>query len=273
MDIEFIEAIDSTSTELIRRALADGAGAIHARAIVADRQTAGRGQYGRRWVDRGELPGASLLLSVGWAVPREARLDGLSLSVGVVLAQVLEAWAKPPRALLLKWPNDVLLDGGKVGGILVEAVNPPQAQEGRAVVIGIGVNLCAAPDPVCPPEAAAGTVVPRALTPETSAPQALREAVLARLLPRLEARLEGFVRDGFAKDRGAYQARMAWRGRAVRVEAGDGSIARGILLGVTSHGALRLEGAAGRLTLHSGTVRLDHEPPRAIEPVFENRRS
>lgn len=103
--------------------------------LVADRQTAGRGRLGRGWNDgQGNFMGSTVVhLTAGDPSPAT-----LSLVAGVALARAVAALA-PGVGIALKWPNDLLIDGAKCAGILME-------RTGNAVVIGIGVNLVAAPD-------------------------------------------------------------------------------------------------------------------------------
>ena len=145
------------STNERARALA-AAGAPHGTLVTADEQTAGRGRQGRTWVTPPGSLAASLVLRGPDAL--------LPLRAGLAVADLVGAAAR------LKWPNDVLVDGGKVAGVLVEG----RPQEGWAVV-GIGVNV--AVDPAALPPGAATLGLPRAE----------REAALARLLAALERRL------------------------------------------------------------------------------------
>ncbi|HEX6733743.1 MAG TPA: biotin--[acetyl-CoA-carboxylase] ligase, partial [Azonexus sp.] len=134
-DVDALDTCDSTSSELMRRA---DAGAPAGTVIVADRQEAGRGRRGRSWLSS---PERSLTFSVLWRFTGSpARLGGLSLAVGVALAQALESLGA--RGVGLKWPNDVLLstasDQAKLAGVLVEVVSD---RRGCQTVIGIGLNL------------------------------------------------------------------------------------------------------------------------------------
>ena len=146
--VEVLPEIDSTNTELMRRARA---GQHEPTLLVAERQTAGRGRMGRVWDggdlgDAGELP--SLMFSLGLPLaPRD--WSGLSLAVGVCVAESLDP------AVRLKWPNDLwLADDRKLGGILVETASVAPTQPGevapRYVVIGIGmVAACPIALPRC----------------------------------------------------------------------------------------------------------------------------
>ena len=199
------------------------AGAPHGTLVTAGAQTAGRGRQGRAWI---APPGRALLASL---VLRDVP-PLLALASAVAVADV----AGPAAAI--KWPNDVLLDGRKVAGILAEG----RPQEGWAV-LGIGINVALdAAD--LPPELAA-TAGGLGLAPSDVEP------VLAALLTALEERL--------ACDRGAilaaYRARDALLGRAVRWRDGGG-----IAAGVDDDGRLLVDlaGGGGRAALDAGEVHL-----------------
>jgi BirA family transcriptional regulator, biotin operon repressor / biotin---[acetyl-CoA-carboxylase] ligase len=202
--------IDSTNRRA--RELAS-AGAPHGTLVTAGAQTAGRGRQGRRW----EAPeGSALLCSV---VVRE--LDALlSLRAGLAVADVAGEGAR------VKWPNDVQVDGRKVAGVLVEG----RPHEGWAVV-GIGVNVAAAPD-----VADAGTLGRDDV-----------EAVLAELLAALEARLA--EPKPAALD--ALRARDALLGAEVRWDGGTG-----VAAGIDEDGGLRVATGAGETVLSAGEVHL-----------------
>ncbi len=130
--IEWVDEIDSTNSELLRRAAAGTARA--PQALVAERQTHGRGRAGRRWISPGKLQNAeNLCLSVliDVAVPL-AEIAPLTLALGVAARRVL------PQ-IQLKWPNDLFLDGKKLGGILVEVAK--SSPTSCTLVAGIGINL------------------------------------------------------------------------------------------------------------------------------------
>ena len=205
--VEVLPEIDSTNTELMRRARA---GQHEPTLLVAERQTAGRGRMGRVWDggdlgDAGELP--SLMFSLGLPLaPRD--WSGLSLAVGVCVAESLDP------AVRLKWPNDLwLADDRKLGGILVETASVAPTQPGevapRYVVIGIGINI-----------------TPRTLGDGgglSNRPAALQElvpgidapAALARVAAALVATVQAFEHGGFAP----FQAHCTALQHVTRMEA------------------------------------------------------
>lgn len=215
-----------TSTQAAAFALA-GEGAPDRTVVVADHQTAGRGRFGRRWHDE---PGASLLLSI-LLRPRLAppRLSLLSYAAAVAVAEALEAAAG--LAARVKWPNDVLVDGRKIAGILLESRIGPVP----AVVVGIGINVG---QRAFPPDLA-----PRVTSVALAGGRSTdREALLAALLEAFDTwrgRLEG---EGFAAVRARWLALSDTLGRRVRV---DGRA--GVAVDLDAEGALVLHDGA---TLH-----------------------
>jgi len=127
---EFCESIDSTNAELRRRYLAYPSDWPEFSVIAAAEQTAGRGRLDRTWVSE---KGTSLALSVLLKPSREA-LPWLTLTAGLAVAATIAELLPTPQ-LSIKWPNDVLLAGKKVSGVLAEIISS------EAVVLGIGVNL------------------------------------------------------------------------------------------------------------------------------------
>lgn len=243
--IHRVETIDSTNTQLLQWSAMQNC---HRVALVADEQIAGRGQHGRRWHAQ---PGAALLCSVAWQFDRHCPLDGLSLAVGVMIADALIERLNDSTAnrLSLKWPNDLLIDEArKLGGILIETV----AGRGgaRTAVVGIGINL-RTPLAALLPDALPGIGLD--FWTET---QNHRDEVLTRVLVALEHGLVRFARDGFAGFQDQWWARSAYTGKGVTCRLPDGEIVSGKLLSITDRGALVLESERGLHTLVSGEVSL-----------------
>ena len=223
--------------------LADAAeqGAAHCTVLVCGEQTGGRGRRGRIWHS---VAGGSLTFSLLWRFePGAPPPMGLSLAVGVAVAQALEALGA--RGVTLKWPNDLLLDGAKLGGILVELV--PGVGTIPGAVIGIGLNLrlpagfdAAADYPVAD-LAAALPVLPSP------------DVLLARILIELHEVLTRFAALGFAAARDAWTARNAFQGAQVRLLAEQHALA-GRCVGVDSDGALLLQTPEGVQLVLSGDV-------------------
>ena len=210
--------VDSTNERA--RALA-ARGAPHGTLVTAREQSAGRGRQGRKWT---APAGQALLCSLLLRDP--PRL--LPLAAGVAVAEVVGSRAR------VKWPNDVLIDGRKVAGILVEG----RPQEGWAV-LGIGLNVAVREDEL-PPE-----VRDRAAT------LGLAPGDVEPTLSRLLAGLERWVAAGADEVLEALRRRDALRGRFVRWAGGEGEAA-----GVDGEGRLVVATADGRMTLEAGEVHL-----------------
>ncbi|MDP2809948.1 MAG: biotin--[acetyl-CoA-carboxylase] ligase [Rhodocyclaceae bacterium] len=245
-DIDVLPSCDSTNAVLLSRA---DAGAPSGTVIIAEEQTAGRGRRGRRWI---ASPGDSLTFSLLWRFAPGTAPAGLSLAVGVAVARALQkvgAGALPAGVLctpgtplrgqasasragkaVLKWPNDILRDGRKLGGILVELV--PGAP--HAAVIGIGLNLhlpAAMPEDVRAASAAIGAMGDTVDIND----------LLAALLGELLTTLETFAAEGFAAIRPEWMRRHALQDARVSLSTDFGPSSEGICRGVDSDGALLLE--------------------------------
>ena len=240
--VEVLPSIDSTNTELMRRARA---GQHAPTLLVALEQTAGRGRRGRQWLSR---PGDSLTFSLGLPLQPQG-WSGLSLAVGVSLAEHLHPDVR------LKWPNDLWWQQRKLGGILVETASIGAA---RYVVVGVGLNL---ETPELPPpdlsvnvagEAAALPPVPPVGLRALPVNLAERDAGewLAAVLPPLVQDLLAFERTGFAAFAARFAARDALAGLALRLSDGR----EGQALGVGPDGTLRMQTAQGLVEVSSAEV-------------------
>jgi BirA family biotin operon repressor/biotin-[acetyl-CoA-carboxylase] ligase len=180
------------STQAVARAWADG-GAPEGAVVLADHQTAGRGRRGRAWT----VPaGAGLLFSVVLRPPIPVgRWPEIPLAAGCAVAEGLEAVAG--CRVRLKWPNDVLVDGRKLAGILAEGT----AGASPLVVLGVGVNV-SQDERDWPPELAG-----RARSLASLSPPVAREDLLEELLARLEAWYGVLVDEGFDRVRAAWLER------------------------------------------------------------------
>lgn len=238
--VEVLPSIDSTNSELMRRARA---GLMEPVLLVAEEQTAGRGRVGKAWHSRG---GQSLTFSL--ALPMApASWSGLSLAVGVSLANSLHPDVR------LKWPNDLWLHERKLGGILVETASSGEAPQGmRMVVIGVGLNV-ARPDA----EAIAGLGGGPSALP-AMAPAGLAEVlvgitageVLALVVPTLARDLQAFQSQGFAAFAQRFVQRDALQGRSVQLSDGT----HGTACGVGEDGALHVLTEQGMRDVTSAEV-------------------
>ncbi|MDZ7938425.1 MAG: biotin--[acetyl-CoA-carboxylase] ligase [Rhodoferax sp.] len=226
--VEILPEVDSTNTELMRRARQGQCDPV---LLVAERQTAGRGRLGRDWHSDPQGLGNTLTFSLG--VPlAPSDWSGLSLAVGLAVVQALHP------DLQLKWPNDVWWQQRKLAGILIETASVGDA---RYAVIGIGINIG--------PRSTEGLRTPPAwlgeLWPEATAPEAL-----LRVAPVLVRAVQDFARQGFAPLRTAFHARDCLYGQAV--VGSDGS--HGVARGVDASGALLVHTEQGLLKISSAEV-------------------
>lgn len=234
--VEVVQQTGSTNADLLARA-----GRLSGPLLLAcEAQTAGRGRAGRSWLS---APGASLTFSLAWKFDLPAQgLAGLPLAVGVTLAEVLGALGVKVQ---LKWPNDLLKDGSKLAGILIETQG---AAGGTWAIIGIGLNL-ALPDEL---EAAIGRPVASA----TWLAQMDRNVLLARLLDGLAGMADEFTARGFAPFTARWNRLHGWQGHIVRVVDGATVLHEGVAAGVDELGQLLLDTDGGRVRVVAGDVSL-----------------
>ena len=222
-NVEVRWQLDSTSSALLRAA---AAGAPDLSVCAAEVQSAGRGRRGRAWVS--PLGGNVYISVLKRFSAGMGALSGLSVVAGIALMQALADCGV--SGVGLKWPNDVLADGRKLAGILVELggefLGPCHA------VIGIGINL-RLPDAikVGQPSTDVASLCGESLPS--------RNALIARLLNRLVAALDRFEHEGFAPFRAGFAGHDLLAGRSVRVQTGSG-VREGIADGVDERGALRV---------------------------------
>lgn len=240
-ELQLLEVVDSTNAEALRRV---AAGAGPGLVCSAEQQTAGRGRRGRAWVS----PYArNIYLSLVWEYQEgAAALEGLSLAVGVAVTRALGQLGLPP--LQLKWPNDLLFAGAKLGGVLLEMAGDAA---GRCqVVVGVGIN-------VTMPPAAAQAIdqnwTDLATIAGGRAPG--RNAVVASLLNELLPLAADFAHTGFAPWREAWMALDAFADVPVVLHSGEQRQA-GIARGVDERGALQLETTLGLRPIYGGEISL-----------------
>lgn len=264
--VEVLPEVDSSNSELMRR-FRGHAGVppqTEPTLLVAEQQSAGRGRLGRHWQSR---RGDSLTFSLGLCL-KPADWSGLSLVVGISLAESLDPRNAGPVRIGLKWPNDLWLrgpanaEGGerKLAGILVETAS----WEGlRYVVIGIGINIrapalseLAAPSCTAPALAALAPGGLQHLHPELDA-----AATLLRVLPPLVHAVQAFEHFGFAPFQVRFAARDVLAGRSVQLSDGT----QGSAHGVGENGALLVHTATGMKEITSAevSVRPVSRPPGA----------
>jgi BirA family biotin operon repressor/biotin-[acetyl-CoA-carboxylase] ligase len=211
------------------------AGAREGTVAVAARQTAGRGRKGRAWYSS---PDGSLVFSV---ILRPSR-SGETLTALLALSAI-ESLDAVCGGAMIKWPNDIWIDGRKVAGILAES-------KGESIVLGMGIDVNDVEDSF--PAELAGT----AASIRMAAGRELdRGGLLAGILRTLGRNYEIWERDGFAPMSFEMERRMLWMGMPVTIEEGAGTVS-GIVSGITADGYLRLETDEGEKVYSSGDVSL-----------------
>ena len=241
--VEVLPSIDSSNTELMRRARD---GATDPVLLIAEQQTQGRGRLGRNWVSG---VGDSLMFSLGLPLaPKD--WSGLSLAVGVSVAESLQphlpAAGGAPK-IGIKWPNDLWLEGDrKLAGILIETASFVGTHQHdfsapRYVVIGIGINVRPRPGdgmrtaPACLQELDAALDAPTAL---------------ACILPNLVAQVQSFAQHGFEPLMARFAQRDLLAGREVNLSDGTSGMAQG----VAADGGFLVRTAAGTQSVTSAEI-------------------
>ena len=236
--VEVVPEVDSTNSELMRRARA---GRPEPVLLVAQRQTAGRGRLGRSWHSE---PGASLVFSLGLPLA-PADWSGLSLAVGVSLAERLHP------DIRLKWPNDLWLADRKLGGILIETASGlGEGGAARHAVVGVGINIQAT--------AMSGLATPAACLREVL-PQVDAGIALQQVIEPLVRTLQAFERSGFAAFQSRFDQRDALRGRSVVLSDGTAGVAQGT------------SGSGGLLVHTAGAVKTVISSEVSVRPAAGQR--
>jgi BirA family biotin operon repressor/biotin-[acetyl-CoA-carboxylase] ligase len=226
---EFTE-LDSTNAEARRLAEAGEHGPLW---IAAARQSAGRGRQGRGWQsDEGNLF-ATLLIRPARPKPEWAQL---SFAAAVAVADMAAHFA-PSAAIAVKWPNDVLLEGRKVAGILLETA-------GEALAVGIGVNLKSHPE---------GTEFPAISLAALGAMPPSPGQALGRLAPGFAGWYDSWEKSGFGPIRDAWLARAAGLGSRIRARL-PGVERQGVFEGIDAEGALLLNEGNQTRAITAGEV-------------------
>ena len=234
--VEVVPETGSTNADLLARAATLDAPLL----LIAEHQTAGRGRAGRSWLS---APGHSLTFSLAWRFEGGLQaLTGLPLAVGTALAETLGRLGQPVQ---LKWPNDLLKDGDKLAGILVEA---QAAAAGTWAIVGIGLNL-AMPDEL---EERIGR--PVAAVPWLARMD--RDALMAAVLDGLAQALHEFAASGFAAFSGRWNLLHAWQGEPTVILDRGEVLHEGLAAGVDDAGRLLLDTEQGRMAIVAGDVSL-----------------
>jgi BirA family biotin operon repressor/biotin-[acetyl-CoA-carboxylase] ligase len=239
--VELLDACASTNSLLLDRARG---GAPAGQVIACELQSAGRGRRGNNWQSG---LGDSLTFSLLWRFAQgPAGLSGLSLAAGVAVARALAAVGVAD--VQLKWPNDLLHAGRKLGGILIEVHS--DGPDSTAAVIGIGLNVRLHPSL----RDGIGQAVTDVASISNEMPQ--RNRLLAAVLVELAQVLQDFAQHGFAPLRHEWIARHAHQGKPITLSSGDGNTVTGRAAGVAEDGALLVETARGVERFVSGELSL-----------------
>jgi BirA family biotin operon repressor/biotin-[acetyl-CoA-carboxylase] ligase len=234
--VRHYDSIGSTNDEARRLAQE---GAPHGTVLHADEQTAGRGRLTRTWFSPPGNLYLSILLRTGTPPARTSELSFLAaLAVFDTVAALMPRGIRP----LLKWPNDVLVSGAKIAGILLE-------REDDATILGIGLNVLEAP----------ANANYKTTTIVANGGIASVDSARDILLDRLGRHLDVWLTDGFTPIRALWLERSYPVGASVRVNAHGESI-EGLFAGLDEDGALLLDSSAGRQRVVAGDVSVDSPP-------------
>lgn len=237
--VEVHDELGSTNEQLLRTPdLASG------QVCLAEAQSAGRGRRGRGWV---ATPCHNILMSMCWRFEAgPAGLAGLSLAAGVAVLRALDAFGVCDAGL--KWPNDVLRDGRKLAGLLIDLRG--EASGPSLVVLGLGLNVYLAPGD------ALHVDQPWTSLRESMPAPVDRNRLAALLIIHLDDMFRTFARAGFAAFREAWDRHHLYAGKAVRLQTGHEEVL-GTVEGIDAQGALRVRTPDGLArSFHSGDVSL-----------------
>jgi BirA family biotin operon repressor/biotin-[acetyl-CoA-carboxylase] ligase len=241
-DLEVFAETESTNSYLLGQ---PGPASGRFRVAMAEHQTAGRGRLNRSWQS---APSSGICLSVSYTFSRRPQyFSSLTLAIGANVAGVLDGLGV--RGIGLKWPNDIVIEDGKVGGILTEVLAAPS--EGVTVVVGIGLNV----DFRCADDMKSISSSTDRVTDLASCCDELpgRSTISARLIECVFDAMLQFSADGFAPFIDTWQ-RFDWlRGQHIRIELTD-ELVPGVAQGIDVDGTLILETATGRRRIVSGSV-------------------
>lgn len=235
--------VESTNRYLINEA-GVSVPTFHGSVCLAEAQARGRGRRGRHWV---ATPYHNVMLSIGWRFDAGPNgISGLSLAAGLAVRHALEKYGV--QGAMLKWPNDILWEGRKLAGLLVDLQG--EASGPSHIVLGLGVNGYLAPREAAlidQPWVDLATITGRTVE---------RNRLVAQIVAELFAGFDKFANQGFAAYRDEWQRCHVHQGKPVRLTQ-DEKTYTGVAEGVDEHGALLLRDGTGKLRpFHSGDVSL-----------------
>lgn len=224
---ELVVEIELASTNKYLMDRCANRNSIHGVVVTAERQTAGRGRRGRQW----HSPfAANVYVSIGWTFYQGvAAIEGLSLAVGVAICEALSFFGL--NNVELKWPNDILVDGKKLGGVLIELAGDPAGE--CHVIVGLGLN-------VAMPNIGVENIHQPWVDMHSCGINVDRNRLMGQLLTRLIILLSGYEKDRFLLYREVWESLNAHKNQQVSLVTPVKSVT-GLMLGVTNSGGLRLE--------------------------------
>jgi len=239
--LEILDTVVSTNTYLMQAA---SQGAPHVTCVATQLQTGGKGRRGRTWFAQ---LGASLTFSLLWRFQcGAAALSGLSLAIGVGLMRSLIDLGIDHAAL--KWPNDVLVDGKKLAGILIELQGDMEGES--AAVIGVGINYQL-------PQALLNQINQPAIgVSQITTQQFSKSMLLGNLLKHLAEVLKAFEVGGFTSIKAEWLRYHAYHNKTVRMLMPNGVETQGVVKDVADDGILMVETALGLQRFSAGEISL-----------------
>ena len=240
-NLTILDEVPSTNTYLMQQS---AKGAAHVSCVAAHMQTNGKGRRGRTWVSQ---LGASLTFSLLWRFQcGAAALSGLSLAVGVALIRAFNSLGM--HNAQLKWPNDVLVEGKKLAGILIELQGDMDGPS--AAVIGVGINLN------LPDNVLKNIDQPATDLAHTSPTPIKQSELLGVLLKHLANTLKQFETEGFTALRDEWTRYHAYHQQPVRMLMPDGREVQGVVNSVAEDGILLVDTALGLQRFSAGEISL-----------------
>jgi len=224
IDLETFDIIDSTNSYLLEKESNDKIDI-----CIADGQSAGRGRHGKSWVSP---QGENIYLSFSHPLKMDfATLSGFSLMIGIILAKTLQLYCQ--SKILLKWPNDLLVEGKKLSGILVEIKNLEHGN--YRVITGLGVNLRM-------PEKELATITQPSIDLNHCQPHSTlsRNQIIASIVSNVLEAVKDFNKNGFETYQLEWNKLDAWINKPVELLIADRATV-GIHRGIDTSGALQLE--------------------------------
>jgi BirA family transcriptional regulator, biotin operon repressor / biotin---[acetyl-CoA-carboxylase] ligase len=255
--VRVLDQCDSTNAVLGRETAGNADGTV----VTTEVQTSGRGRRGRAWI---APPGGSLAFSMLWHFHRDAvALSGLSLVAGIAVVSALARLGEFPIAL--KWPNDILLAGAKLGGILTETRIGANGSDPIAAIIGVGLNIRMSDDDH-QAVVAAGNAVSYPVTDLSSICAQLpsRNELLALIATELATHLARFDGEGFGVFQERWNSLHAMKNQWVTVREAGGAAIEARAIGAAADGALIIDVAGERRHMRGGEITL--RPPDGVTP-------